>query len=143
MTRWTIVGICLVLSACGAGSSSYEPVSQKTKYTPEDLLSASITAVEAAGHATKQIDRDKFSFETRQKEVAVSSVPRLSYKYSYRISTAGGKLTIESTCVENSSLSREKFTDCGDDRPDKVIDETKQLQQAILGQAKQAAKAPK
>jgi hypothetical protein len=141
MTRWTMLAMGLVVCGCGAGSSSYEPVSQKTKFTPEDLLSASINAVESAGHPPRQIDREKFSFETREKEVAVSSVPRLSYKYYYRISTAGGKLSIDTSCTENSSLSREKFSDCGDDRPDKVIEEQEKLKQDILARAKRAATA--
>ena len=44
--------------------------------------------------------------ETREKEVAVSSVPRLSYKYTWQIQTREGSQSIISTCKDNSSTDR-------------------------------------
>ena len=52
-------------------------------------------------------------------------MPRLSYKYTLKIVTAGGTLAISSTCKQNSSMAREKFEDCGDERPQRLREEQK------------------
>jgi hypothetical protein len=135
-----LLGLLVPLVACSAGMNNYQRVEEKTKYAPEDLLEVSVRAVEELGHPARRVDRETYQLETREKQIAVSSVPALSYKYSFRISTAGGKLSIDSTCTENSSLSREKFEDCGDERPDRVLKEQERLHKDILARAAERAK---
>jgi hypothetical protein len=86
---------------------------------------------------TTNTDPEKFSVETREKETAVSSVPRLSYKYSWKIVTSGGTLAISSSCTRNSSMAREKFESCGDERPKRLRDEQEELRSAILKRVKE------
>ena len=90
----------------------YLPTAQKTKFAPDTLFAASTKALEDKGYITTNADPERYSVETREKETAVSSVPRLSYKYSWKIVTAGGTLAISSRCKQNSSMAREKFEDC-------------------------------
>jgi hypothetical protein len=134
--------ICLVMvalgsAACaGADMEPYLPTAQKTKFSPDTLFAASTKALEDKGYVTTNADRERYSVETREKETAVSSVPRLSYKYSWKIVTAGGTLAISSSCKQNSSMAREKFEDCGDERPKRLRDEQEELRSEILERAK-------
>jgi hypothetical protein len=125
------------LSACaGAEMEPYLPTAQKTKFSPETLFAASTAALEDKGYVTTNADPERFSVETREKETAVSSVPRLSYKYTWKVVTSGGTLAITSQCKQNSSMAREKFEDCGDERPKRLRDEQEELREAILERAK-------
>ena len=132
----------LLLCACGAGMKSYQPVNEKTKLSEEDLFRASVNALEARDYVAIS-DSDRFYVETREKEVAVSSVPRLSYKYTWQIQTKDSTLNINATCKENSSTDRTKFEDCGDERPEKLLKEQKELREDILMRAKTASTAPR
>jgi len=125
------------VSACaGADMQPYLPTAQKTKYAPETLFAASRDALEDNGYITTNADPEHFSVETREKETAVSSVPRLSYKYSWKVVTSGGTLAITSKCTKNSSMGREKFEDCGDERPKRLREEQEELREEILERAK-------
>jgi hypothetical protein len=126
----------LLLVGCGgAGMTDYKPVTEKTKFDEEALLSASASALEARGYVAST-DHDASSVTTREKEISVSSVPKLSYKYTWEVTTKGGTLTIKSTCTQNSSMKRTKFEDCGDERPERLIQEAKALKTDILKRAK-------
>lgn len=125
----------LILGCGGAGMTDYKPVSEKTKFDEDALLGASASALEARGYVAAT-DHDSATVTTREKEVATSSVPALSYKYTWEISTKGGRLVIKSTCKQNSSMSRTKFSDCGDERPARLIAEQKALRTDILKRAK-------
>lgn len=127
--------MCLLASvaACGgAGMSSYTPVHQKTKYSADSLHIAARDAIDQLGYAPAGGDAGAHVIETREKQIAVSSIPRLSYKYSFHIDTANGVLEVNTTCVENSATSESTFKDCGDDRPQRVINEQKKLVKRIL-----------
>jgi hypothetical protein len=137
MTRWSAWILALALSGCGASMKSYQPVNEKTKHSEDDLYTASVAALEARDYVAIQ-DRERYLVETREKEVSVSSVPRLSYKYTWQIQTREGSLSIISTCKENSSTDRTKFEDCGDERPDKLVKEQEDIRQDILMRAKTA-----
>lgn len=119
---------------------AYQPVSQKLSLDESDLLNVARQATESSGYVPVETDGKPYAFETRQKEVAVSSVPRISYRYTFQVSTKGGTLSIVATCVENSSMHREKYDPCGDERPQHVIDEQDRLKKAILERVKQASK---
>ncbi len=138
MTRTSILFCALSLWACGAGMKSYQPVNEKTKLTEDNLFRASINALEARKYVAIS-DSERYFVETREKEVAVSSVPRLSYKYTWQIQTKDSTLSIISTCKENSSTDRTKFEDCGDERPDRLLKEQKELREDILMRAKTAS----
>ena len=142
MTHRSTLVWALLLSACGAGMKSYQPVSEKTKLSEDDLFRASVNALEARDYVAIS-DSERFYVETREKEVAVSSVPRLSYKYTWQIQTRDSTLSITATCKENSSTDRTKFEDCGDERPDKLLKEQKELREDILMRAKTASAAPR
>src|SRR5687767_7712218 len=136
-TSISYVLLAISLSACaGAEMEPYLPTAQKTKIAPETLFSASTKALEDKGYVTTNADPERYSVETREKETAISSVPRLSYKYSWKIVTAGGTLAISSSCKQNSSMAREKFEDCGDERPKRLRDEQEELRSEILERAK-------
>jgi hypothetical protein len=116
----------------GADMKTYTPVKEKTKFAPEVLFTASQRAIEASGHVTTEIDREKYTLETRQKEVFVSSVPRLSYRYRYRVSTTGGILTLDTDCQQNSAMNRTEYESCGEERPKRLIEEQDEIKQKIL-----------
>ena len=119
---------------------AYQPVSEKTKLSEDDLFRASVNALEARDYVAIS-DSERFYVETREKEVAVSSVPRLSYKYTWQIQTKDSTLSITATCKENSSTDRTKFQDCGDERPEKLLKEQKELREDILMRARTASTA--
>ena len=132
-----VMMVALGSAACaGADMEPYLPTAQKTKFAPDTLFSASTKALEDKGYVTTNADPERYSVETREKETAISSVPRLSYKYSWKIVTSGGTLAISSRCKQNSSMAREKFEDCGDERPKRLRDEQEELRAEILERAK-------
>jgi hypothetical protein len=134
-----LVMVALACAACGgADMEPYLPTAQKTKFDPDTLFRASTKALESKGYITTNADPERFSVETREKETAISSVPRLSYKYSWKIVTSGGTLAISSRCKQNSSMAREKFEDCGDERPKRLRDEQEELRSEILELAKRS-----
>jgi hypothetical protein len=121
------------VAGCGtAGMTTYTPVHQKTKYSPDSLHIAARDAIDQLGYAPAGGDAGAHVIETREKQVATSSIPRLSYKYSFKIETSNGVLQIEATCVQNSATSESTFKDCGDDRPQRVVNEQKKLAKRIL-----------
>lgn len=122
---------------------AYTPVKEKTRYDADQLLSAAEQSMRDLGYRTVKLDRSSHRVSTREKEVGYSSVPRLSYKYSFQVETTGGQLVIEADCKMNSAMSREKFSDCGDERPDRVLDELAALRKAILEEAKRTPPPPK
>jgi hypothetical protein len=121
-----------VVGCGGAGMNTYTPVHQKTKYSADSLHIAARDAIDQLGYQPAGGDEGAHVIETREKQVAVSSIPRLSYKYAFKIETTNGVLEINSTCVENSATSENSFKDCGDDRPQRVINEQKKLLKRIL-----------
>jgi hypothetical protein len=127
--------LCAVLYAAGcggAGMNTYTPVHQKTKYSADSLHIAARDAIDQLGYQPAGSDAQAHVIETREKQIAVSSIPRLSYKYAFKIETANGVLEINATCVQNSATSENSFQDCGDDRPQRVINEQKKLLKRIL-----------
>ena len=116
---------------------AYKPVSEKTKLSSDSLFQAATTVLEQKGFFITDRDPGTYIIKTREKEVAVSSVPRLSYKYEYTVTTQNSTLSITSTCTQNSEMKRTEFEDCGDERPVKVVEETDQLKAAILTKAKE------
>ena len=131
-----VVGALACAACAGADMEPYLPTAQKTKFGPDTLFVASTKTLEDRGYITTNADPERFSVETREKETAISSVPRLSYKYSWKVVTAGGTLAITSRCTQNSSMAREKFEDCGDERPKRLRDEQEELRADILERAK-------
>jgi hypothetical protein len=138
-----LVTAALVVSACGgAGFKSYEPVAEKTSLDQDQLFTAAQRTIEKLGYQPVKFDRAGHTVSTREKEVGYSSVPRLSYRYSFTIETQGGQLSITVSCTMNDSLNREKFEDCGDERPDRVLDEMEALRAEILETGKKVPKGP-
>jgi hypothetical protein len=138
MTRKSAWVLAFVLCGCGAGMTSYQPVNEKTKLSEDDLFEASVDALEARDYVPI-LDRERYFVKTREKEIAVSSVPRLSYKYTWQIQTKDATLSISSTCKENSATARTTFEDCGEDRPERLVEEQKALREDILKRAKTAS----
>jgi hypothetical protein len=137
--HWFALALVLSGTACGSSDmQSYTPIKEKTKIAPEVLFTASEQALESAGHVTTEINRENYTLETREKEVFVSSVPRLSYRYHYRVGTAGGVLTIDTACKQNSAMARTEYEDCGDERPGRLLAELNDIKKDILERAKAA-----
>lgn len=136
-----MISLALLVAGCaGAGMRNYTPVSEKTSYPPEDLLYAARAELDASNHDVVRMEPGEFWLQTREQEVAVSSVPRMSYKYSFKVTTTGGTLSITASCKQNSSTDRTKFEECGKERPKAVIEEQKRLKDAILARAKSEQK---
>ena len=128
-----VLGALVYAAGCGgAGMNTYTPVHQKTKYSADSLHIAARDALDQLGYQPAGGDSEAHVLETREKSVAISSIPRLSYRYSFKIETAKGILEINSTCVQNSATSESTFKDCGDDRPQRVINEQRKLVKRIL-----------
>ncbi|HVU03671.1 MAG TPA: hypothetical protein VHE30_18055 [Polyangiaceae bacterium] len=130
----------LVVACGGANMTTYTPVHEETKYSEDSFFAAARTGAERLGYVTRASDSATHALDTREKQVAVSSVPRLSYKYSFHIETGGGTLSIEATCLENSATNENSFKDCGDDRPDRVVKELAALKKEILEAAPSASR---
>jgi len=116
--------------------TDYTPVNEQTKFSEDVLFRASRDAAEHLDLRVTASDSGT-AFDTREKEVATSSIPRLSYKFSFHVETSGGMLVIKANCVKNSTTSEAEFSDCGDDRPAKVVE----LQAALRKQALERAKS--
>lgn len=133
-----IFTVGLLMSACGgAGMEANTPVNEKTKFRDDQLFGAAERAIEKLGYYPVNPDAEQLTVDTREKEVGYSSVPRLSYKYTFHIEVKQGTLHISSTCKQNTAMKREEFGDCGDERPQRVLDEQEQLKQTILQVAAQ------
>jgi len=133
--------LCALVSitGCGtAGMTTYTPVHQKTKYSADALHIAARDAIDQLGYQPAGGDAGAHVIETREKQVATSSIPRLSYKYAFKIETTNGVLEIDATCVQNSATSESTFKECGDDRPQRVVNEQKKLLKRILENAPNA-----
>jgi hypothetical protein len=136
LRRITVV-LVLALGACGgAGMVSYSPDQETTKFDEDQLFGATQRAIEQTGYQPIRPDREGHAIQTREKEVGYSNVPRLSYRYSFRIETKGGVLKIDAACEQNTSMNRTEFSDCGDERPQHVVDEQDRLKAKILEIAK-------
>jgi hypothetical protein len=61
----------------------------------------------------------------------------LSYRYHWTIQTAEGNLRITATCEENSSVDEKKFEKCGDEVPEQIAEDQRQLHHKILVIAKE------
>jgi hypothetical protein len=127
-----LIALLSVVGCGGAGMNTYTPVHQKTKYSADSLHIAARDAIDQLGYQPAGGDNEAHVIETREKQIAVSSIPRLSYKYAFKIETSNGVLEINATCVENSATNENSFKDCGDDRPQRVINEQKKLLKRIL-----------
>jgi len=122
--------------------TTYAPVNEKTKYSDDVLLSAAKGAAEELGFRVVAGEGSS-TFDTREKEVATSSIPRLSYKYTFHVETTHGELLIQSTCIANSTTGESEFKDCGDDRPERVVQLQAALRKRTLERAKtEQANAP-
>jgi hypothetical protein len=129
--------VFVIAGACTtANMTDYTPVNEQTKFSEDALYRG---ARDAAEHLDLRVQAGEggTSFDTREKQVATSSIPRLSYKFSFHVETSGGMLVIKANCVKNSTTSESEFSDCGDDRPAKVVE----LQAALRKQALERAKA--
>ena len=116
--------------------TSYTPVDEHTKYSEDVLLSAAKKAAEQL-QLHVMSGEGSATFDTREKEIAISSIPRLSYKYSFHVETTKGELIIQATCTENSSTAESEFKDCGDDdRPKRVVEQLAELRKRTLELAK-------
>lgn len=139
LSRTFALSALVYLTGCGtAGMTTYAPVQQKTKYSADALHIAARDAIDQLGYQPAGGDASAHVIETREKQVATSSIPRLSYKYSFKIETSNGILEISATCVQNSATSETTFKDCGDDRPQRVVNEQKKLAKRILENAPNA-----
>jgi hypothetical protein len=124
-----------VVVACStANMTSYTPVEEKTKYKEDTLFRAARDAAEDLGFVVTAGEGSS-TFDTREKQVATSSIPRLSYKYTFHVETSGGVLSIKASCSKNSTTNESEFSDCGDDRPKRVVDLQEKLHQLTLKRA--------
>jgi hypothetical protein len=122
--------------ACStANMTTYAPVDEKTKYPADVLLTAAEKTAEDLGLRVIAGEGSS-TFDTREKEVATSSIPRLSYKYSFHVETTAGILSIQANCSSNSTTDESDYTDCGDDRPAQVVKLQAALRKGTLDRAK-------
>ncbi len=137
MQRLLMIAIAapLLLGCTTEEMRAYTPVKEKTKMSEDVLLTATRRSLDANRFVAIE-KSEPYSLTTREKEVFTSSVPRLAYRYSFDITTEGGVLRINATCVQNSAMSRESYEDCGAERPERVIREQETLRKDILARAK-------
>jgi hypothetical protein len=125
--------IAVAVAACTTSNmQAYEPIKHKTSHSEEVLVPVARAALESRGYVAIAKEDDPSAMATREKEVFVSSVPRLAYRYTLVISTKDGVLTIDSTCQKNTAMERQEFESCGDERPEKVITEQEEIKKEIL-----------
>lgn len=132
--RLCISGVSALAAAwaCGgANMSTYTPVNEQTKFSEDSLYQAARDAADQLQYQSRA-DPQTHTLDTREKEIATSSIPRLSYKYSFHLETSNGVLSITAACTKNSATSEHTFSDCGDDRPERVVQELDALKVKIL-----------
>src|SRR5260221_13753511 len=96
--RAEIAGALLLTIGCAsAGMTTYSPVSEKTKYSADTLYRAARDAAGELGFQVIGTEGTADAFDTREKQVAISSIPRLSYKYSFHVETSDGVLSIKAS----------------------------------------------
>ena len=128
----------MLVSACvGSSKTPYTPVREKTKFEESTLLQASVRALEEMDYEIGVEDADAYTVRSREKEVSVSSIPKLSYRYYWTIKTAEGKLSIDVACKENSAMDEKKFEACGGEVPEQINEDQEQLLHKILVIAKE------
>ena len=139
-TRFTVlvllVAFCLFACA-GSNKQPYSPVEEKTKFEESTLLQASVRALEEMDYDIGVEDTDSYTVRSREREVSLSSIPKLSYRYQWTIKTGGGKLSITVDCKENSAMDEKTFEACGDEVPQQVAEDQEQLHHKILVIAKE------
>ncbi len=134
--RLVLLASLLVFGCASESMLAYSPVKEKTKLSEDVLFTATRRSLDANRFIAIE-SSEPFTLTTREKEVFISSVPRLAYRYTFIVTTQGGTLSIRASCVQNSAMSREKYEDCGEERPERVIREQKALHADILKRAKQ------
>jgi hypothetical protein len=130
-----VASVFFAVACSTANMTSYTPVEEKTKYKEDTLFRSARDAAEELGFVVTA-GEGSATFDTREKQVATSSIPRLSYKYTFHVETAGGVLSIKTTCSKNSTTNESEFKDCGDDRPKRVIEFQEKLHKLTLARAK-------
>jgi len=132
-------GLCVALqTGCGGvEKEAYTPVQEKTKLEESTLLQASVRALEEMDYEIGLEDTEAYMVRSRMREVSVSSVPKLSYRYYFTIKTAEGTLGISVSCEENSALDKKKFESCGDEVPSQIVEDQRQLHGKIILIAKE------
>jgi hypothetical protein len=130
-----VASVFFAVACSTANMTSYTPVEEKTKYKEDTLFRSARDAAEELGFVVTA-GEGSATFDTREKEVATSSIPRLSYKYTFHVETQGGVLSIKATCSKNSTTNEGEFKDCGDDRPKRVVDLQEKLHKLTLARAK-------
>lgn len=139
-TRISVFGLLVLLLQAGCVGSNkqpYTPVDEKTKFEESTLLQASVRALEEMDYDIGVEDTDAYTVRSREREVSLSSIPKLSYRYQWTIKTAGGKLSISASCKENSAMDKKKFEPCGDEVPEQIVEDQEQLHHKILVIAKE------
>ena len=131
-----LLAASLQLGCVGSNKVPYTPVSEKTKFEDSTLLQAAVRALEEMDYDIGVEDTDAYMVRSRVREVSVSSIPKLSYRYHWTIKAAEGKLTINVSCEENSATDEKKFEKCGDEVPEQIVEDQTQLQHKILVIAK-------
>jgi len=130
-----VASVFFAVACSTANMTSYTPVEEKTKYKEDTLFRSARDAAEELGFVVTA-GEGSATFDTREKEVATSSIPRLSYKYTFHVETQGGVLSIKATCSKNSTTNESEFKDCGDDRPKRVVEFQEKLHKLTLARAK-------
>jgi hypothetical protein len=132
---FALAALVVVVACSTANMTTYAAVDERTKFSEDTLYRAARDAAEELGLAVTA-GEGSATFDTREKEVATSGVPRLSYKFTFHVETTGGNLVIRATCMKNSSMSEDSFSDCGDDRPERVVKLQAALRKRTLERAK-------
>jgi hypothetical protein len=131
------VASLLLLALPGLGctqkmvGTSYAPTEKRTDHAARSLYDAAIRVLEKRGYGLSTRDADAFVVETTFVEKSQPPVAQLSY--AWRVVTADGVLTVESSCKYNDGWG---YDDCpAATRPKALIDEERILVREILADA--------
>lgn len=119
-------------SGCGnAGMTAYQSTQQPTAHDGRDLYLAAVRTLAKLGYGLAARDESAMVIETDYMKVNYDAMWGGYYRYSWRIITSGGELTIFSSCFLFDGIKAGE-RDCGGQRPASVVAEEKRIADMIL-----------
>lgn len=134
-----ICSVAVLTTLCGCGGlqwASYAPTLEDTEQDDGDIYRAAIRTLVRLGYGFASRDEGARAIETEYRDVTYNGWGS-QYSYAWRIITAGGELSIFSSCKHADKASfNPRPQDCGDRRPTVVVQEEKKIRDMILADAK-------
>jgi hypothetical protein len=123
----------LFMAGCGQPQTAYSPYEKKTAVDPKKLFDAAEGTLQDRGFSIATRDAGAFRLVTEPRTLLGSQISKGKYQYAFVVETAGGTLKIELKCQSKSATT--DVGPCGDQAPEKLVNEQQQIAQHTLAEA--------